>query len=240
VIELSVKHGVLSKYTAFIAIGTGGEALETSMVCRRVSRRNDYEMDDDMDVALGAGCVDYCCDEDELLEELDELEEEDIEYELGVPPSASRVKAVPCPDEDDDLAELEMALIGDEDYNPTPARSICSKPAEPVVAQEPTKSLENVIIQQKASGCFNVLALQLLDIPISAMDARPTVLPEGMDAKLAEDIWITLLVLSGLEKRYGDRKSEWSFLAKKGEKWANNKLGSVFDVWRSAAETAFK
>jgi len=40
VTELSVKHDVLSKFTAFIAIGSGGEALGASMVARRVTRRN--------------------------------------------------------------------------------------------------------------------------------------------------------------------------------------------------------
>jgi len=102
-----------------------------------------------------------------------------------------------------------------------------------------TMSLDNVIMQQKASGCFKALALQLLGIPISAKNAMPTTLPEGMDAKLAEDVWITLLVLVGLEKKYGDKKSEWSFLAKKSEKWASSKLGAMFDAWKSAAQAAF-
>ena len=48
-----------------------------------------------------------------------------------------------------------------------------------------------------------------------------------------------LLVLVGLEKKYGDKKSEWSFLAKKSEKWASSKLGAMFDAWKSAAQAAF-
>jgi len=52
-------------------------------------------------------------DEDELLEELDELEEEDITDQVAeLPaPGRSKAKAKPAPTEEEDLAELEAALM---------------------------------------------------------------------------------------------------------------------------------
>jgi len=67
----------------------------------------------------------------------------------------------------------------------------------------------------------------------------PKDIPAGVDEKLALDIWVTLLVLAGLQKKYGDKTSEWSFIAKKSEKWAQGKLGSSYDSWKAAAAAAF-
>jgi len=203
-------------------------------------------------------------DEDELLEELDELEEEDIcdGCEESVRPKAKPRSQYT---EEDELAELEAELEGCS-YSapveksspkpapapkpkpapapmPEPAPAPVSKPAAHMPAAKPSAdlspSLDNIILQQKASGCFNALALQLLGIPDSAKNARPTTLPSGMSAALAEEVWITLLVLAGLEKKFGDKKSEWSFLAQKSEKWVSSKLGAAFDTWKAAAEVAF-
>jgi len=379
VTDLSVKHGVLSKYTAFVAIGTGGEALEASMVARRVQRKTessysrstfsysrpagggmlklfgrkrqqtpqdqlsrlresqemlekreqfiqrkiqeqvatakryndagnktmavaalkrkkmlmdqqrrievssqniaaqiatvqsgattapmpvqqtgssgmcvdrvDKVMDGLDDTAVQAEISDALSqpvgeviDEDELLEELDGIDEEELECE----PPPSRCKAKPRSTrstEEDDLAELAAAL-GDDFCSSSPPKPAVKpepvpKPAVKPVAVDMTKSLDNVIMQQKASGCFNALALQLLDVPESAKNARPAKLPDGMDEKLAEDIWITLLVLVGMEKKFGDKKSEWSFLAKKSENWAKSKLSGSYDAWMTAAKAAF-
>jgi len=52
-------------------------------------------------------------DEDELLEELDEIEEEDITDQVAELPAPGRVKAKAkaAPTEEDDMAELEAALM---------------------------------------------------------------------------------------------------------------------------------
>jgi len=171
------------------------------------------------------------------------LEEEEVDNL----PAQGRTKAKAKLSEED---ELEMALYGvcscsapkpsvtDNTSKPT-TKTTNRKEVVPKPSVDMTKNLDNVIAQQKASGCFNALALQLLDIPESAMKAKPTALPDGVDAQLADDIWITLLVLIGLEKKFGNVKSEWSLLAKKSEKWASCKLGSAYDTWKKAAETAF-
>ena len=119
---------------------------------------------------------------------------------------------------------------------PAPGAPCAPMPGGPVPL---AKNLDNVILQQKASGCFNQRALELLDIPDSAKAARPAQLPDGIDAKLAEDIWVTLLVLVGLQRKFDDKKSEWNFIAKKSEKWASTKLGAAYDAWKAAAEAAY-
>ena len=65
-----------------------------------------------------------------------------------------------------------------------------------------------------------LLLLSLLDIPDSAKNAIPSDIPEGIDHNLAMDIWVTLLVLVGLKKKFADKVIEWCAIAKKSEKWA--------------------
>jgi len=115
---------------------------------------------------------------------------------------------------------------------------MCERSTEHVFVDK-TKSLDNVILQQKASGCFDALALELLDIPESAKNARPTALPDGVDAHLAQQIWTTLLVIIGIQDKYSDKKSEWNFLVSKSLNWVKDHLGSVFDDWITAAEAVY-
>ena len=112
-------------------------------------------------------------------------------------------------------------------------------PPQPLPVDK-TKSLDNIILQQKASGCFDELALELLDIPESVKNARPVTLPDGVNTRLAEDIWITLLVVIGIQDKYSDKQSEWNFLATKSLNWVKELLGSFFDDWKAAAVAAYQ
>jgi len=60
-----------------------------------------------------------------------------------------------------------------------------------------------------------------------------------MDEKIAMDVWITLLVIVGIQKKYSTKSSEWSFIVKKSEKWASEKLGASYEKWKAAAFEAF-
>jgi len=91
--------------------------MHKGMTAEKVDKVMD-DMQDQMAVsqeisdALGQQVGDVV-DEDELLEELDELEEEDITDQVAELPAPGRAKAKakPQPTEEDDLAELEAALI---------------------------------------------------------------------------------------------------------------------------------
>lgn len=258
VTELSTRHDVLSKFTAFVAIGSGGESLEASMVTRRVSRRHEVfrggfggGFGGQRNMLMGCAPAMKCCMRPMGMPMM----------AMACPPPApmacppvgmamdskkrSKRRAAPvddgavyaCPPMMECCAEAPRAA-------PKAAKN--GRASSPVKAETKSapppsldKSLDNVIMQQKASGCFGALALELLDIPESAKNAKPTVFPDGVDAKLAEDIWTTLLVLIGLEKKFGDKKDEWNFLAMKSEKWARSKLGDAFDTWKAAAEISF-
>ena len=52
-------------------------------------------------------------------------------------------------------------------------------------------------------------------------------------------MWVTLLVLVGLQKRFGDKAGEWTVIARKSERWVQGKLGDLYAVWAAAAETMF-
>jgi len=356
--DLSVKYDVMSKYTAFVAVGSGGEALETSMVTRRVSRTS--ESSQSVQPSLGINASDQNMDElQALLASLDEDERRRLELDLGIyqprfnfglasigssaPRSERSMEASrssmmgrerdedlftevrrkthgrrctggraakrstdmqfeSIDDVDDDEEEEEEDEDEDIDYFcSAPRRSRpCKRRAElsfqpqdrfrsmpqtfgcanldssyssllseaadeasfeafecanlcscyssslPVAAGasvetfvDKTKSLDNVILQQKASGCFEELALELLDIPDGAKNARPTALPVGVTDHLADEIWTTLLVVLGLQDKYGDKKSEWSYLATKSENWVRSNLGAAFDEWKAAATAAY-
>jgi len=118
---------------------------------------------------------------------------------------------------------------------------VCSEFTEEKIEEETdkTKTLDNIILQQNASGCFGALALYYLDIPESAKNL-PEELSEDVDVELADDIWITLLVLAGLQDKYGDKRLEWNFLAIKSENWAREHLGAAFDKWKEAAISTYE
>jgi len=252
VTELSLKHNVLSKFTAFVAIGSGGESLEASMVTRRVHRRQFHAVGGG---GFGGGMRKMkCCAAPRMRN-----------MALGcapapmMPPAPMMACAMPMMSAPPmaappPMVEREKVMFKAEGCcrraAPRPAADCCAAPrgaacsGAPAPAGAPApvplaKNLDNVILQQKASGCFNERALELLDIPSSAKAARPAELPDGVDGKLADEIWVTLLAIVGLEKKFGDKKSEWNFLAKKSENWALSKLGSSYESWKAAAEAAF-
>jgi len=373
VIDLSVKYGVLSKYTAFIAVGSGGEALETSMITRRVSRRNVTEVTLDSSVMTNASNQNM----DELralLDSMDEDERRKLELDIGISqpfqiqsmgavnherdyrfgvqhlslfddegalvddisdwvvtedmphsrcrrkklherraerkPSAKckkqvvhqseferkplpkcrrpelcerkpkRMQAEECEscgpkdlpdgtlnefsssilcgsfeppksaeyhDWGDPLAEqMNLEDVFMESRPLSPPSFFCSSQGSTQSklyhpdSFDKTKSLDNVILHQKASGCFDAFALKLLDIPESAKNAKPSVLPDKMSSQLAEDVWITLLVVIGIQDKYIDKISEWMFLATKSINWVKEQLGAAFDDWKAAAEAAYR
>jgi len=63
-------------------------------------------------------------------------------------------------------------------------------------------------------------------------------LPVSSDPDLAQKVWITLLTLAGLKKKYATREGEWRLLALKSEEWVRSNLKSSFDSWKAAAEKA--
>jgi len=93
------------------------QEMHKGMTAEKVDKVMD-DMQDQMAVsqeisdALGQQIGDVV-DEDELLDELNELEEEDIETTVADLPQPGRVKAKakPQPTEEEDLAELEAALM---------------------------------------------------------------------------------------------------------------------------------
>ena len=356
--DLSVKYDVMSKYTAFVAIGSGGETLETSMVTRRVSRRSEASQSL---APIGINASDQNMNElRALLDSMDEDERRKMELDLGIyrgygfeAPSEFSMMAPPAPSapvapafyasrggtrelehvcglnpkrrtaegffsqrkedrhvlekqkkkgakrfgsrrkearyarEEQDEAGMMFddlkifsgpnmidhccSLVGSDSGAPLfpdfsqaeeleeECEECCAAHmddcfssvglashapfipdfSQPEASVDRTKSLDNVILQQKASGCFEAFALELLDIPESAKNARPTKLPDGMNKYLADDIWITLLVVIGLHDKYGDKKSEWNFLAVKSENWVKDNLGAAYDEWKAAAVAAY-
>jgi len=253
VTELSMKFEVLSKFTAFVGICDGGEPLEASMVTRNVSRNLPFNSMPLLGCcapppmfSMAFGCAPGCpapmapgmmgpmCAPPPMAPGCPAPM---VAYESCPAPkpkmacrSAPRMASRPAPK----MAADEFVCY---ECEAAPAMK-CAKPsvvAPPVKKLE--KSLDNIILQQKASGCFNALAWELLDIPESAKNAMPKDRPDGVDDKLAGDVWTTLLVLIGLEKKFGNKKSEWYVLANKSEKWVKAKLGSSYEAWRAAAES---
>jgi len=101
-----------------LQVGTKTMAeMHRGMTAEKVDKVMD-DMQDQMAVsqeisdALGQQVGDVI-DEDELLEELDELEEEDITDQVAELPAPGRAKAKAraAPSEEEDLAELEAALM---------------------------------------------------------------------------------------------------------------------------------
>jgi len=245
VIDLSVKFGILSKFTAFVAVGSGGETLEASMITKRVMRREHH--------FLGGGAM-YCA-------------APMMNCAMGAAPAPMMKCSAPRAERKEEKGHFHLHFGARKKFRPArgcaaPAPAACASrayapppqpcaPPQPCVPPAPCapcapppagsapsakKGLDGVILQQKASGCFNVNALAMLDIPDSALLSVPKEVPAEVDEKLAKDIWVTLLVLAGLKKKYSDKLSEWSFIAKKSEKWAQSKLGTSYDLWKVAAE----
>jgi len=274
VVDLSVKFSVLSKHTAFVAVGTGGESLKTSMVTRRV-QRTEY-----------SGCAYYCDTRPDPVDMVDHLvchysysrppvnlmgddyydvdddDDEEEEEEEGFQEEMKEEKK--CEEEQDDMfAEVRRRHDPDDMFTELKrkhghsSRHTYSKRRQTGGTKERHERdydrdrdysssssrdsgvLDKVILQQTASGCFSIAALALLGIPESAKAKRPAKLPDGVNAKLADDIWITLLVIVGLEWKFGSKKAEWNFLANKSIIWARNILHASYDAWYAAAEAAF-
>lgn len=254
VIELSTKNAVLSSYTAFVAISSGGEALEATMVTRRVSRRSDgvrgFAPSDPMmcfsmaqNVCLGtAPPVTRAKGRGRSMGLFGGLKK--------MCRRASRACAAPAPEPcaapapyfamesccaapmmDVDVCD-DGAVMCDEDM---PVTMAAQKPkTDPQAA-----GLDGIIMEQKASGCFGAAALAMLGLDAAAKDAVPKDAPAGLDAETAQDVWVTLLVLVGLQKRFGDKAGEWTVIARKSERWVQGKLGDLYAVWAAAAETMF-
>ena len=144
---------------------------------------------------------------------------------------------------------MEMAMGSDEN------ECECAAPLEsdnsffcdddmPAMREEPKEKpkaigLDGIIMEQKASGCFGAAALEMLGLAASAKDAVPKNAPAGLNAETAQDVWVTVLVLEGLKKRFADKASEWTLIARKSEKWVQGKLGDLYAVWAAAAEAMF-
>jgi len=250
VVDLSVKHGILSNYTAFIAVGSGGEALEASMVTRRVSRRSHMHM------MMGGGrggfamrkaCKANFCFAPMAMASCCAAPPRMMAMKCAAPAPRMEMGSMPplsapcaCPPPPAPCGACAPAFDSRKHESAAPrARMAAPMKSESKAEEKPLeKNLDNVILQQKASGCFNEKALSLLDIAESAKGAIPKERPDGVDDKLALDIWVTLLVLAGLQKKFADKSSEWSFIAKKSEKWAQTKLGASYDAWKAAATAA--
>ena len=269
VIELSTKNAVLSSYTAFVAIGSGGEALEATMVTRRVSRReygfNSFApmmmtrgpVHGPMGMCFGAAPMSACCCaapkgsarfgglkkkfRRALSRAIKNVEPNFAEC-VAAPTMMACDDAVECCDDAveccDDAVECcdDTMMFGSDTLGcPAPVMACAPTPK----AKPQALGLDGIIMEQKASGCFGAAALEMLGLPATAKDAVPKDAPAGLDAQTAQDVWVTLLVLAGLQKRFGDKASEWTVIARKSEKWAQGKLGDLYAVWAAAAETMF-
>lgn len=252
VIELSTKNAVLSSYTAFVAIGSGGEALESTMVTRRVSRR------DFRNHAVGCAPTMMCFAAAPMMSSRCGAAAPRTGYCSAAPKGSSGgfrmfsglkkalKRALPAPRV---CVPMEMAMGSDEN------ECECAAPLEsdnsffcdddmPAMREEPKEKpkaigLDGIIMEQKASGCFGAAALEMLGLAASAKDAVPKNAPAGLNAETAQDVWVTVLVLEGLKKRFADKASEWTLIARKSEKWVQGKLGDLYAVWAAAAEAMF-
>lgn len=248
VIELSTKNAVLSRYTAFVAIGSGGEALEATMVTRHVSRRVDHSSP-----CFGFGAAPMMCYAaapvgcapkgasrgSGLFSGIKKMFRKGLSARACASTPMECCLAAPLPpgrssmlcNRGDSSFEDEVVCDFDVDVSVTMEGACPPEPEAP--------GLDGIIMEQKASGCFGAAALEMLGLAATVKDAVPKNAPAGLDAKTAQDVWVTVLVLAGLKERFGDKASEWTVIARKSEKWARGKLGDLFAVWMAAAEAMF-
>eukprot|EP00727_Mastigamoeba_balamuthi_P009895 m51a1_g5528 hypothetical protein (806) ;mRNA; f:439156-442501 len=82
----------------------------------------------------------------------------------------------------------------------------------------PTVSIVSIVGKQKASGCWMPDTLAIIGIsPEAASKALPA---EAAGKSGADAVWATFLVVAFLHAKFESRKVEWDLIAKKALKWA--------------------
>ena len=237
IVKLSCESGVISKYTAFIAIDEEQkEPVKGSLQTWDVVAR---DADQDMLVDCFSGLTSFsACDslDEEFYDDVECCEE--ISMALSMPQVTSTNSRAtytddsllqtagynPSSNDEEELHLLMADLFSNTTTSSTsvppqlPSRNAPAPAPKSVQQSSPSKpTLPQVINLQMASGAWE-LTPQLAGLLGSSIDVLKSACPVSCEGGV-QSVWATALVLVFLVKKMSESQDEWELVAMKAESW---------------------
>jgi len=231
IISLSIKSGIISSYTAFIAIEKRQDSVEGEMKLRKIS------IDDILPLKKKEGIRNSRISSSySLTDSLINKNNSNIDLLLSLPPSqafTSKASASSTPfnflPSISSLFQVNSSEFDEEESSVRKRKEVKEISA--------TDKLRKLISQQRANGSFPFTALKLI-IPSISQEVLNQELPVS---KEAIDIFITAVIMNFISTNFPDQKVSWNLVLRKSSEWIKKEesLFSLKDTDWNALATSF-